>query len=172
MAVMPRRRRFIALVQFAVAVWLATASGCLCRRVISPCFIPPCGHVPPSPTPSTLQPPPPPALTPPPPPAGIAPPPPPRHHPICFHPFCRWPPICPYCVPGHHVPPPPPPLQQSPPPTPTPSPPPPAAGTPPPPPPRRHPFPPWRPCIGRLCPPRRPPPFCTSEGCSGHSRLP
>jgi hypothetical protein len=57
---------------------------------------------------------------------------PPPHHPICFHPFCRSPPICPHCVPRGHVPPPlqpsPPPLSPPPPPTLTPPPP---AGTPP-----------------------------------------
>ncbi|PAN04710.1 hypothetical protein PAHAL_1G085800 [Panicum hallii] len=157
MAVLPRRRRFLALVQLAVAVWFATASGCLCR------LIPPCGHMPPPPPP-TLQPPPPPTLTPPPP-AGV-PPPPPRHRPICFHPYCRPPPICAHCTPGGRVPPPPSPaLTPSPPPPPTLLPPPPPAGTPPPPPPRRRPwpFPPW--CIGRRCPP----PVCTPEGCSGQS---
>ncbi|KAG2657023.1 hypothetical protein PVAP13_1KG120362 [Panicum virgatum] len=45
-------RRLLALVQLVVAVWLATASSCLCRR-----FIPPCEHTPAPPT-LTLPPPP------------------------------------------------------------------------------------------------------------------
>lgn len=66
MAALPRRTRSVAaLVQFAVVLWLATASCCLCR------LLPPCGHVPTptppssSPPPPTLPPPPPPTLTPP-----------------------------------------------------------------------------------------------------------
>ncbi|CAL5059482.1 unnamed protein product [Urochloa decumbens] len=140
MAVLPRCHRFLAL---AVVVWLAAASGCLCR----PFFIPPCGHLPP----------PPPTQQPPPTPEGI--PPPPRRHyypPFCnFHPypFCRPPPICHHCItPRGHAPPPP--ALQPPPPTPTLSPPPPTLPPPPPalqpPPPTLTPSPP---------PPTLPPPL-------------
>ncbi|KAJ1275939.1 hypothetical protein BS78_05G175000 [Paspalum vaginatum] len=107
-ALLPRRRsRLPAVLQLAVAFWLAATSGCLCRAVPAPWFTstglfppdyhprtgprPSCRYLPPPfcrrphrtphlpPPSSPPPPPPPPAVTPPPPPA-------PEHH---FPPHCR-----------------------------------------------------------------------------------
>ncbi|KAJ1275943.1 hypothetical protein BS78_05G175400 [Paspalum vaginatum] len=129
-ALLPRRRsRLPAVLQLAVAFWLAATSSCLCRAVPAPwstglippdyprtgplphCHYLPCGRPPPTPHLPPPSSPPPPLLSPPPPAVTLPPPPAPGHHipPHCFGRFCPRPPVCPPwkhgCGGGHGSPP-------------------------------------------------------------------